>query len=209
MTDNKDRPILFSAPMVQALLAGAKTQTRRIIKPQPIDIKIGQSIVPSACGKCLYGQPGDRLWVREAFAFYGMEASTLPPVFYRADDDTKPGWATPPDIRWRPSIHMPRWASRITLEITEVRVQRLQEISEEDAKAEGVGQAFLTKGLYWQGGTALIDQRNPTFNPSVAIAGSRAAFAMLWESIHGPGAWKANPWVWALSFRVLDAAERL
>jgi hypothetical protein len=205
----KERPILFSGPMVRALLAGTKTQTRRPVKTSlpPSEYEIvyhpgnGHALEtfgdPHADGFerrfCPYGVPGDRLWVRETFAFTGCGPDDRGAmdwgahnirggdwegergcerwhVAYRASGDDPPAAGDHPG--WRPSIHMPRWASRITLEITEMRVQRLQDISGDDANAEGVEHV--------------------------------AAFARLWNSINGPGAWDANPWVWALTFKRVE-----
>jgi hypothetical protein len=200
-----DRPILFSAPMVRAILAGTKTQTRRIVKWRGIDAGLnlqfsGLRAVRDRGGLwalesdtrtsretrcdltvCPYGQPGDRLWVRESHWFFQDEHDPVtgytPPVLttddveYRADgESTRHGW--------RPSIHMPRWASRITLSLTGVRVERLQEISEADATAEGT-----TNSLHLGGG------RFATEN-----------FAHLWGSINGHESWEANPWVWVVEF---------
>ncbi len=131
----KERPIMFTGPMVRAILDGRKTQTRRVIRPQPrwvgdpgIPFRT-EDADPKGIIQCPYGKPGDQLWVRETWA--PNEGDVLAgKAFYRADNNTIVE-------RWRPSIHMPRWASRITLEITKVRVERLQDISEEDAKAEG------------------------------------------------------------------------
>ena len=214
----KERPILFSGAMVRALLADAKTQTRRVVK-----MESHQQIEQRDDGRdwpwmydgerdadywmaCPYGQPGDRLWVRETHApqadCWGSwerwtrgEGGPAPIIRYAADAEKAPFIE-----RWRPSIHMPRWASRITLEVTGVRVERLQEISEADAKAEGAD------CLTWSGieGTAadLIDW------PLKEVAHPhRNGFAVLWESINGPESWNANPWVWVVSFRRLDAKE--
>ena len=137
----KERPILCSAPDVMAILDGRKTQTRRIMKPQPNRTWPdevtphwsvgGNRTLPGASNplRCPYGVPGDRLWVREAWRL--PDGAPKGWVDYRADD-TRDGF------KWKPSIHMPRWASRITLEVTDVRVERLQDISEADAMAEGV-----------------------------------------------------------------------
>lgn len=222
----KERPILFSAPMVCALLSEAKTQTRRMVKPPlgpnahwiawesvgwkaqgiiadiPEEFRTGNGLLT-----CPYGVPGDRLWVREtwwmreadgvvvfdadgAISFhetslaYQMGVSNVPCDLPRS---------TLPDEGFtkRPSIHMPRWASRITLEITDVRVQRLQEISEADAYAEGV-----TIREAWRIGTSgkNLKQRNE----------ARCEFHELWNSIHPAGSsagWDANPWVWAITFQ--------
>lgn len=185
----KERPILFSAPMVRAILDGRKTQTRRVIKPQPsltpemdTDAGIAKFYDVDECIgsiRCPYGVPGDRLWVRESF-YVQPEIWALhrgpQPLDYAAD-------VTPDqveDYAGKPSIHMPRWASRISLEITDVRVQRVQEISDEDAIAEGYGAAF-----------------GPGFR--------YRAFDSLWDSIHGSGAWERNEWVWAVTFKPIDA----
>lgn len=203
----KTRPILMSAPMVRALLAGTKTQTRRVVKRQPSDlwpdgvtcqsdmlgpirirpadvrIHLGENGLSydAACEfvgpiACPYGQPGDQLWVREAWM--PVEHDTQP-YRYRA---TNPSYAG----KWRPSIHMPRAASRITLEIVSVRVERLQDISEADAIAEGVKQSHggMWSAAEGQSGTS-----------------ARAAYALLWESINGPDSWDANPFVWVVEFK--------
>jgi hypothetical protein len=191
-----DKPILFSAPMVRAILAGTKTQTRRIIKcPAHYQIEENDDGKPwpwmydserdrDHFMPCPYGEPGTRLWVREAFmhepADYCWEASVSIPcrpasTVYRADfPDSKPGEG------WKPSIHMPRNLSRITLEIVDVRVERLQDISEADAIAEGAP---------WGACGAPQDGSH------------KAGFAQLWESINGPSSWEANPWVWCIEFR--------
>lgn len=163
----KERPIIFSAPMVRAILAGTKVQTRFVLG-------------------CPYGQPGDRLWVREAWARDDEDGQLM----YRADV----GRDLCADA-WRPSIHMPRWASRITLEVTAVRVERLQDISEADAQAEGV----IPK---WEPGCSgrLMDAFGGfSFRPAAS------AYAELWEQINGPGAWDANPWVWVVEFKRVTA----
>jgi hypothetical protein len=184
----KERPILFSAPMVRAILEGRKTQTRRIAKELNEMPNLDGILkrFPNPKG-CRYGKPGDRLWVRETWA-HERDGTGCPDdngVLYRATD---PGWDDEETgLRWRPSIFMPRRASRITLEITDVRVQRLQEISEEDAQAEGaVGALDQSVGNNWC---------------------ASQAFAALWESINGPDSWDANPWVWAVTFRNLGADQ--
>lgn len=201
-----DKPILFSAPMVRALLDGRKTQTRRVMPSShprfPLLDQISMDVLIFDPEKpevwywdglhggvgASYGircAVGDRLWVRESFAVSGIGWGKKPKdakggkVHYRADPDH--GWQ---DYwgNWRPSIHMPRWASRLTLIVTDVRVQRLWEISRGDAMAEGCPFANMAAGP----------------NPCVW-------FADLWNSINGPGAWGANPWVAAYSFRVIRA----
>ena len=232
-----DRPILFSAPMVRALLDGRKTQTRRILKPQPDhchrDI-IGKTppyseedwnrLIPQLGDKemPLRFAKGDRLWVRETISFEHRWTGTKPrdvpagvPVWYWADGDPTEGDWTKPIV----SIHMPRWCSRITDTITDVRVQRLQEIGEEDAIAEGC--AATVGENWWQGyrdlgnGGALLHQICPGDAPPDWMiepkpAGraawrdksARDAFSDLWGSINGADSWAANPWIVALTFTV-------
>lgn len=246
----KERSILFSAPMVQAILDGRKTQTRRVVKPQPVasfgfehivlvpDVfhadafrgtpaeGIGRqgkrelrwyledhagNLVAEWDVHCPYGSPWerDRLWVRETWApadrmYENHECSPPKAVAYRADHSAISWHKDPPQsvpewdlaswdwdhLRWRPSIHLPRWASRITLEVTEVRVQRVQEISEGDAEAEG--------------------------DPKRGLIASENThvewFRSLWDSINGrrPGcAWSDNPWCWCLSFRRVNETEEI
>lgn len=191
----RDRPIIFSAPMVRAILSGAKTQTRRLVRPQPeyrhgVLFPQGSSTgySPSLlAGACPFGRPGDRLWVREQFAC--VRTQEMRYVEYKADRSLSDfdGYDSPAGGRWRPSIHMPRWASRITLEITDVRVERLQDISEEDAKAEGVSMpdGTPTPPDFWS---------------------YRREFRLVWEQIHGGGSWDANPFVWVVTFRRIDHA---
>lgn len=179
----KERPILFSASMVNAILDGRKTQTRRIMKPQPTTNPFWGCAGSKGFGffddlkpiKGPYGKPGDRLWVRETFGIVdSLEGARS--FVYRAE-----GWKDPSGLfKWRPSIHMPRLASRIQLEITSVRVERLKAISEVDAVAEGA----------------------PCGSCCAPQEGShKAGFAQLWESINGSGSWNANPWVWVIEFK--------
>ena len=192
MTAPRERPILFSGPMVRALLAGTKTQTRRLVK--------GNAPVSTPCP---YGSPDDRLWVRETFAYSIKDPDAFESVerphspnawdvvpregavgeeWVQHDGEGGQAWSAP---RWLPGIFMPRWGSRITLEVTDVRVEQLQKISEEDAQAEGVA-GLVEKRAYKAG--------NPW----------RDAFAVLWDKINGKRApWAENPWVWAISFRRL------
>jgi hypothetical protein len=204
----RERPILFSGPMVRAVLDGRKTQTRRVVKhpgdflgaggrhggdwddprlwgwedpehpshfivlarePEPGDVPV----------RCPYGVPGDRLWCRETWAPAVDDNGRF--AFYAASNPDP----SPFSFRWRPSIHMPRWASRISLEIAEVRVQRLREIGAADIVAEG------------------IHPIGPEHHPKVL----RDDFRTLWDSINGKRpvcAWDDNPWVWAISFRRLE-----
>lgn len=184
----KEKPIIFSAPMVRAILEGRKTQTRRVVKVQPehdADGKLFKLRINEGWNysDCPYGQPGDQLWVRETFCIptdfdSGEELSPE----YRA---TCKGHAF--DGCWKPSIHMPRRASRIDLKVNNIRVERLQDISEEDAKAEGVTDP--TAGTEFQ---APPDAHYKS--------GPKTWFAMLWQSIHGKGSWNENPWVWVVEF---------
>lgn len=212
----KERPILFSAPMVRAILEGRKTQTRRIVKPQPqppygydsldpthpIDYGVrwenpgdGSKGPPGMWTKrCPYGKPGDRLWVRETWSIEAW--GTGYEITYRADrthrellegrdytEDADP-WCRYYDTQvgdWRPSIHMPRAASRILLEVVSVRVEHLNDINEEDALADG-GWEYRSCPVH----------KSPV-----------RSFADLWESINGKKSWDANPWVWVVEFRRL------
>lgn len=219
----KERPILFSGPMVRAIIEGRKTQTRRIIKPQPLpylngfvakewsrDTKPWMPIggIHQDKWECPYGQPGDRLWVRETWGlmcYYDptdwMRESIVgipeSEVQERYLVEHAANWNLPSESAfWRPSIHMPRWASRITLEIVSVRAQMLQGITEEDAKAEGA-----EFGIYCgpdDEGPAL---RSVDCESDEHLASHRSGFRFLWESINGPGSWDANPFVWVIEFK--------
>lgn len=205
MTDARpvrEKPIIFSGPMVRAILEGRKSQTRRIIKPRkrpslfaPGEWSDKYILDPGNAewrARDISYIPGDRLWVRESYA-HGWPIATgevLPPspregqraITYRESGNVPFGGTG----KWRSPIHMPRWASRITLEVTEVRVQRLQAISEADAEAEGVQPRFADG---W---------------PSREHIGG---FYSIWASIHGlhgPGSWEANPWVAALTFKLAN-----
>lgn len=251
----KERPILFSAPMACAILDGSKTQTRRAVKPQPkngwqfetppvlgkitsphpkkdkfgafIRRGIGTDFPEADIITCPYGQPVDRLWVRETWRVgaWNPDEGTIA-VDYIADGSCRKEWLEVDkdfsddtferlwkqstddciksglemddcdNYKWepgqspcriRPSIHMPRWASRILLEITSVRVERLQDINEEDAIAEGIRKTC-------DGAFHVEDDlcRAPT---------AKECYARLWESINGPGSWDANPWVWVVEFK--------
>ena len=190
----KERPILFSAPMVRAILAGTKTQTRRIVKPR-LDRDLGRDLGCELAPREIAGEvnggdysnaycaPGDRLWVREAWRILGESPDDTLDMFdrddvqYRADEDQSY------IDKYRPSIHMPRRFSRITLEVTGVRVERLQDISIADAMAEGVVETNANlRGL----------------EPCMEW---RYAYEDLWRQINGPGSWDANPWVWVIEFR--------
>lgn len=209
----KERPVIFNSEMVRAILDGRKTQTRRTIAnvgsdnciplQKPTKTKDGiYTHVMDAPGHdlCPFGRVGDRLWVREAyqgplFNFDQMETyledtskferpefceyraeGGKTPEYYDADDNLRYGW--------KPSIHMPRWASRITLEITAVRVERLNDISDGDAISEGCSTADMKSG------DCVAD-----------------VFARLWSSIYGAESWRANPWVWVIEFKQVSARE--
>ncbi|WP_374335060.1 hypothetical protein [Methyloversatilis sp.] len=190
----------MSAPMVRAILAGTKTQTRRVVKPQPQmvtdrtikpwdgDADALLSLLTKTGKSCPYGQPGDRLWVREAFC--DARKALLGRVLYRASGDVACGW--------QPSIHMPRELSRILLDVTAVRVERLQDISEPDAKAEGVT-TIWPDGPRDDGGPNhyTVDVDHGHLNGPTAAT----VYRMLWEWINGEGSWDANPWVWVVQFK--------
>jgi hypothetical protein len=164
-TATKERPILFSAPMVRAIIEGRKTMTRRLVKNLATawsftegDPSVGDYL------KCPYGKLGDRLWVRETWCKWLGDTE----IIYKSDCESQ---SIAGKFTWKPSIHMNRAYSRILLEITDVRVEKLQDISEDDARAEGV---------------------------------EPMSFPDLWQSIHSEESWKSNPWVWAVSFKVLE-----
>lgn len=197
------KPIIFSTDMIRALLAGAKTQTRRIAKLNASGrVGIGgrnwHTADHDAVKACPYGATGGLMWVRETWAPQRGFPHSLGRIWYRATDGENIGKQFPMswlerEKKWRPSIHMPRWASRLTLRLTDVRVQRLQEISEEDAKAEGVDMQFRTVVM------------RPDKGPDYHIPNSyRGGYANLWSNIHGPDSWAANPYVWCLSFEVIQ-----
>jgi len=193
----KERPILFSGEMVRAVLEGRKTQTRRVVKMTGEGItralmQPGGPYFNAALELCPYGKPGQRLWVRECFSCPQLEQwqieEALDPeldeltlvdlgMMYKADEK---GDCYPCDHPWRPSIHMPRWASRITLEVTGVRVERLQEISEDDAISEGM---------------------KPIWDNDI---GPVSVFAELWDDINKDRGypWDSNPWVWVVEFKI-------
>lgn len=245
----KEKPILFSEPMIRALLDGSKTQTRNVVKPmrsqdwlsdellsrspraKPVTINgeqwaqfahplAGQNVrgiqhdewSPLTCIKHPYGQPGDRLWAREAWvpdapmdgtwpdvSFYGCKDAPLSmiPIEYRKPVHClfRATWNGSPLGRWNHATKMPRWASRITLEITAVRVERLQDISYEDALAEGVPDA-----------RPLLGNTEPNYGETADETSRRLRwpqreYELLWNTINGVGAWDKNPWVWCVSFK--------
>lgn len=229
-----ERPILFSGPMVRAILAGTKTQTRRLMRDQPCcdsgirverynpgvvdrfgNLHPGPEIFGAYCGNGCdwgtvspFGKAGDRLWVRETW--YDDDGLREPDdhstdlIEYRADHDCH-SWETCCPCRddngrstWRPSIHMPRWASRITLEVTGVRVERLQDITEEDARAEGFPLGWVPTRITV---TGLDGKKTTSIGTSIDLT-ARGGFCHAWDAINGKRAtWESNPWVWVVSFR--------
>ena len=199
----KERPILFSGEMVRAILDGRKTQTRRAIKPQPNCVHDNHRWVwlKEKWVDCPYGQPDDRLWVRETFCDLG--AGTIPGrILYRASFNDldlemfhQSGHGSP---IWKPSIFMPRWASRILLEITNIRIERVQDIPEEDAYSEGV----FCHTCY---GVGLQNDNEGLYCPTCDGSNIKL-FHSLWDAINekrGFG-WDANPWVWIIEFKRID-----
>lgn len=198
-----ERGMIFNAEMVRAILDGRKTQTRRIVKLQPDEdglakVTNGPWVDTSERNyRCPFGDVGDRIWVRETWAEAGASAPNL--KLYRANyPEHVPSHYenVPPanEIRWTPSIHMPRWASRILLEITDVRVERLNAISEHDAQAEGVAKL---RGGFWQ-------HYQPGWTQHQLSA--RGSFVTLWKSIYGEESWNSNPWVWVIEFKRIEGA---
>ncbi len=231
-TTPRERPILFSGAMVRAILAGEKTQTRRVVKVRHLG-KIGPagSDTPEDYGyfaegrhfsgymvlargvstrggnnsdeqsiPCPYGEVGDRLWVRETWALDPNEGPDTRSILFRATD---PGWDEAASglfpeyrLKWRPSILMPRWASRISLEVTDVRVERLQAISAADIQAEGVTREAVSELLGGAAG-ALHD----------AMMSPHQLWQAGWSAINGAESWDANPWVWVVEFKKMEASR--
>ncbi|HCT5932486.1 TPA: hypothetical protein OT246_002679 [Klebsiella pneumoniae] len=231
----KERGMIFNSEMVRAILDGRKTQTRRIMKVQPESNQLGLLLITdstkhsdigkyhwaesNATGNHVrsklfsspFGAVGERIWVRETWAEAGASAPDL--KLYRANyPEHVPSIYenVPPaeEIRWTPSIHMPRWASRILLEITGVRVERLNAISEEDAQREGVhtevwDQTVVARNYaardeffqFWSEDMPHYVEMNQLY---------RSSFRSLWESIYGAENWQANPWVWVISFKRVE-----
>lgn len=238
----KERPILFSGPMVRAILEGRKTVTRRVIKPSMRSADVQFDVQQEADGSwhpyhtfdecrfdrsgserpivCPYGQPGDRLWVRETWSIEMLAGYSTDKGYeseyeirYRADDGDRPIHvaASEPDPylalydsqqgEWRPSIHMPRLASRILLEVTAVRVERLHSITDQQAQAEGIERDSAMPTL-WKRGPLHGDQN------LVSVTNfPKLAFRSIWEAINGHESWAANPWVWVVEFKRVEAAS--
>ena len=217
MTKITERGMIFNAEMVRALLSGRKTQTRRIIKPQPeatlsgslsgkwLSRPLNGLLLPKIediAIHCPFGSVGDRIWVREAFRVHSR-ATDVATLVYKASE--RNSWteqthrvpvavcnkpATPE--KWTPSLHMPRLASRILLEITDVRVERLNAINEHDAQAEGVAKL---RGGFWK-------HYQPGWTQHQLSA--RGSFVTLWKSIYGDESWNSNPWVWVIKFKRIE-----
>ncbi|MBZ7361706.1 hypothetical protein [Klebsiella grimontii] len=208
-----ERGMIFNAEMVRAILDGRKTQTRRPVKFPVLDRNLGCELAGNELAGELsaesylnsaFGKPGDRIWVRETFRVHSR-ATDFATLVYKAS--VRNSWteqthrvpvsvcnkpATPE--KWTPSLHMPCWASRILLEITDVRVERLNAISENDAQAEGVGKL---QGGFWQ-------HYQPGWTQHQLSA--RGSFVTLWKSIYGEESWNSNPWVWVIEFKRIEGA---
>lgn len=222
----KERPILMSGPMIRAILEGRKTVTRRAIKLQPENLCPikgwirwrGLNWTPAEmAGECPYGQLGDLLWVKETYLpdplmddtwdYYlyndgggRLNLEALPDRFKNPNHCVYRATWDGPDLKWRPSIHMPRWASRITLEITGVKVERLQDISEEDALAEGLYTLSNRDGTFYN--------YNSGIEPRYWWTDPISAFVALWQSINGkrPGCnWDSDPLVWVIEFKRIES----
>ena len=199
----KETPLMFSGSQVRAIREDRMTQTRRIVTPRPLadpdgrnwEWHAGKSLVRAgysagyvhsdkksvaraivAC--CPHGRAGDRIWAKETYGYMNLPGYT-PVHAYKADPEGAEGWGFPPGFKWRSSLFMPRAASRITLEINGIRAENLQDIREADALAEGVEHSTLND--------------------------PRVEFRWMWESIYGPGSWDANPWVWVIKFKRVEA----
>jgi hypothetical protein len=259
----KERPILFNGLMVQAILDGRKTQTRRIVTPQPPAEAVKAWCVVYGNDRerngtwgwadkaefpfryliddvrCPFGVAGEQLWVREAFQVFERTSSasdaeewaqvtkrirtdlTEPPssqwvrLAYRADGELD-------EVTWRPSIHMPRWTSRIQLESTLIRAQRLHDITDEEAIAEGIAPLFTDEEMkarpdlesgrgmwrnYLWHGCAKGKVMEQWAYQSSAYLSARDSFSSLWESVYGAGSWAANPWVWVVNFKRVEGAH--
>lgn len=207
----KERPILFNGAMVRAILSGQKTQTRRIVKGMALEWLQPGMFTPEFVASpdnsmCPFGQPGDRLWVRETWQGPIMDGDEFENeyrdnpdkyqrpeyCFYAADDGSPPEFVDADDnfrCCWRPSIHMPRWACRLVLEIVSVRVERLNDISDDDARAEGTDASHC----FFDDGACKVAYPY------------RTAFGGLWASVYGKESWLSNPWVWVVEFRKVAA----
>lgn len=227
----KERGMIFNGAMVRAILDGRKAQTRRPVKFPHIDKdaicelsgnELAGELSVGNYRNSPHGKPGDRIWVRETFqgplfdyeqmeAYQEDSSKFQKPEFcvYKADGKPAPEFFDADEnlhCSWRPSIHMPRWASRITLEITGVRVERLQQISESEAAIEGM--------IFTDYGVGRFGQQNPgyswrpTTHTDQCLPNARMAYANLWEEIYGEGSWQANPWVWVIEFERVEGVDQ-
>lgn len=225
----KEKPIIFSGPMVRAILDGRKSQTRRIINPDtwnPASSEFSGRFRLGAYSdkvglqayfehidtgnwfgtKCPYDQPGGRIWVKENFAVQPelwAESHLLQPIHYLADSDPR----EIEDYAVKSSRFMPRWASRITLEITGIRVERLQDISEQDAIAEGIECRNVIVGSNCDSGYQYEVWEDRYFYDGCQdeiLESSTDAYESLWNKLNGPGSWDKNPWVWVIEFRRIE-----
>lgn len=210
VTEVSERPILFGGSLVLAIIEGRKIQTRRVIKPQPEPQELGCIVTP----KCRYGGPGDRLYVRETFAIETYPIDN-PDFVYRADrcaswmdGDALVGdpfylpsdWE--PTGKWKPSIYMPKWASRIDLLVTGIRVERVQDISWQDAIAEGV--VPVSCPCCFRAVNGCTDCMDTGFAENPVDE-----FSMLWDSINSKRgfSWESNPWVWVVDFERIERPQ--
>ncbi len=221
-TQKTEHPILFSTSMVQAILKGQKTKTRRILKvkgcksfiPAPSqDWDVETLIKWGALDKCNYGKIGDKLWVRETF-----EEGCMGDYIYKADrSELEIKQYKECGYTWKPSIYMPKKAARIWLQIESLKIERLQDISEDDAKSEGIKRAFYddeyhylvyppkekNKGLF--AGPCRIDGSYVSVNSAFGgYTPATYSFHSLWDSINGGGNWDKNPWVWVIEFKRIN-----
>jgi len=236
----KEHPILFTGEMVKAILEGRKTQTRRVIKPQPFDVAQSRrldndGLLPTMENphtpkyiKCPYGKPGDVLWVRESFipCTPGHQSCKIRDATYvcyrdgtqkdKASGNVAP-WQGPATAKWKkgyhkfsPSIHMPRWASRISLTVTDVRVERVQDISSDDARAEGIGDENEWLPCPACGGAGVHGAFGEGYSVTEVDCSTcntpRKAFRVLWDSINADRGfgWAENPWAWAVTFERIE-----
>jgi hypothetical protein len=191
----RERPILYSILMVQAKLEGRKTQTRRILKQEWLRCLTVEDDYDQIISLCPYGKPGDILWAREAHALVYDRSDQFSHYAYKADGDP-----LHEGLKWRPSIHMPKDAARIYDEIVSIRVERLQDITEDDCFQEGIdaeNEDYCAAEHYVLGGSP-IDPCPP----------ARFAYAALWNRINGPGSWDLNPWVWVIETKTLSTTGR-
>lgn len=187
----KESPILFSTPMVQAILQGRKTQTRRLVKRKALEWLAPDMFTPEFVAENFnpYGDEGDLLWVRESFF---LDEMYVQGKLLSQHCNFKTSFPDPSKYKWKPSIHLKKEHARIWLQNTGYKIERLNDISKEDAIAEGIEPI------------GKLGYRNYMTPPDmVGVVNPTNSFQSLWQSIHGPDSWKENPWVWAVSFKVI------